>query len=423
MNLRLPGQYEDAESGLFYNKARYYDPARGEYLTPDPLGNPDGPNPYSYVRYNPLKYVDPEGLILFAFDGTGNDPSSQTNVQHFARAYDFESSYDREKSIDGLRYYRRGPGTSSDDWLDNSAIGGAIAPRLRGIVDEQLSNIRSYVVDRTRWEIDKASRFGQSYSPKNPLDINVDVVGFSRGAAAGREFMNRVNELTNQGYYRSQANGACVRVILRFAGLFDTVLGTNTDFNMRTAIPASVKYVAHAVAVNEYRTLFPLESIEESFQNPGFSSNRIERGFIGAHSDIGGGYTPVDGGDLSDVALNWMVRQASSNGVTMKPLEAAQRTVSNPIVHDPRRDAKWRALGDPLAIKDRAVRYPNASDAPFLNRDSQQAPIQGMTAAEAQRLNLIRFRSLGIRDLTDTRVGDVDMAAYSRWLNQNYGMQ
>lgn len=134
-------------------------------------------------------------------------------------------------------------------------------------------------------------------------------------------------------------------------------------------------------------------------------------------------YTPVDGGDLSDVALNWMVKQASSNGVAMRNLEPEQRTISNPIVHDARRDAKWRALGDPLAIKDRAVRYRSASDAPFLNRDSKLAPIQGMTAAQADRLNLIRYRRLGITDLTDTRVGDVDMPAYTRWLTQNYGMQ
>ncbi|MCW8200944.1 hypothetical protein D8B23_21780, partial [Verminephrobacter aporrectodeae subsp. tuberculatae] len=72
LNLRLPGQYADSETGLYYNGQRYYDPERGQYLTPDPLGTPDGPNPYSYVRYNPLKYIDPDGLVLFAFDGTGN---------------------------------------------------------------------------------------------------------------------------------------------------------------------------------------------------------------------------------------------------------------------------------------------------------------------------------------------------------------
>jgi RHS repeat-associated protein len=37
--LRLPGQYEDAETGLHYNAHRYYDPERGQYLSPDPLAS------------------------------------------------------------------------------------------------------------------------------------------------------------------------------------------------------------------------------------------------------------------------------------------------------------------------------------------------------------------------------------------------
>jgi hypothetical protein len=43
-----------------------------------------------------------------------------------------------------------------------------------------------------------------------------------------------------------------------------------------------------------------------------------------------------------------------------------------------------------------------------------------LTEAEAQRLNLIRYRTLGITDVTETRVGDVDMNAYARWLTENY---
>jgi RHS repeat-associated protein len=426
LNLRLPGQVWDAETGLHYNRQRYYDPSQGQYLTPDPLGTPDGPNPYAYVAFNPLANIDPDGLVLFAFDGTGNDPSSQTNVQHFARSYADASAYDKEKGIDGMRYYERGPGTSTDDWTDKSVVGGGIAVRMRTIVNLQLERLNTYFVDRTKWEIEKAARFGQTYSKDQPLDIVVDVVGFSRGAAAAREFMNRVDELTRQGYYRQQVGGECARIKLRFAALFDTVLGTNIDFNMRMAIPASVQQVVHAVAVNEHRVLFPLESIEESYRNPGRSSHRIERGFVGAHSDIGGGYEPDDGGDLSDVALNWMVQQARANGVVMKELEPAQKTINNPIVHDPRRDAQWRVLGrDPLGIKDRVVRYRNASDVPFLvllGIDSKYAPIQGLTEAEAQRLNFIQYRPLGITDIGDTRVGDVNMSNYLRWLEKNYGL-
>ncbi len=36
--IRLPGQQYDAETGLYYNRHRYYDPHRGRYITQDPIG-------------------------------------------------------------------------------------------------------------------------------------------------------------------------------------------------------------------------------------------------------------------------------------------------------------------------------------------------------------------------------------------------
>ncbi|MDQ0383102.1 RHS repeat-associated core domain-containing protein [Amycolatopsis thermophila] len=59
--LRYQGQYFDAETGLHYNFHRYYDPALGRYLSPDPLGLQAGPNHYAYVS-NPHTWADPLGL-------------------------------------------------------------------------------------------------------------------------------------------------------------------------------------------------------------------------------------------------------------------------------------------------------------------------------------------------------------------------
>lgn len=61
LNYRFPGQWFQLESGLHYNWHRHYDPTTGRYLQPDPLGMPDGPSRWAYVRNSPLMEVDPEG--------------------------------------------------------------------------------------------------------------------------------------------------------------------------------------------------------------------------------------------------------------------------------------------------------------------------------------------------------------------------
>jgi RHS repeat-associated protein len=355
LNLRLPGQYEDAETGLHYNDHRYYDPARGEYISPDPLGNPNGSNSYAYVGYNPLNAIDPLGLILFAFDGTGNDLSnagSLTNVARFERLY-----------LDGKTRYVAGVGTAHEDdkWGDISVPLGDAGHNGSGA--RRIERMMTYLMEEARAAEDKT-----------PMAI--DIVGFSRGAAQARDFANNIiqysgvsvtgdifNLRIDEGgwlHYNASvrnASGQMVRfegrqcVQLRFMGLWDTVLSTNSGRDYRLGIPLPFAHVAHAVALNEYRADetawnatrrnldgfahlggFPLVSIGASTKTT--NQVRIERGFIGAHADIGGGY-PAGENQLSFVALSWMVSQARSAGVQIgTPDIGSAIPTANPLIHD-----------------------------------------------------------------------------------------
>ena len=73
--LRYPGQWAEAETGLFHNWHRDYDPSLGRYLEADPLGLAAGQSLYGYAMGSPLEYVDPDGRLGFlgAFFGGATD--------------------------------------------------------------------------------------------------------------------------------------------------------------------------------------------------------------------------------------------------------------------------------------------------------------------------------------------------------------
>ena len=70
------GREQDPESGLYYYRARYYDPEIGRFLSEDPIGfTARDLNLYRYVGNNPVKFVDPDGLKVevqwHEYSGTG----------------------------------------------------------------------------------------------------------------------------------------------------------------------------------------------------------------------------------------------------------------------------------------------------------------------------------------------------------------
>ncbi|MBI2346297.1 MAG: carboxypeptidase regulatory-like domain-containing protein [Deltaproteobacteria bacterium] len=62
---------ENDPTGLYYMRARYYDPAQGRFISKDPIGMAGGMNLYGYVGNNPLRAADPLGLFSWKTFGTG----------------------------------------------------------------------------------------------------------------------------------------------------------------------------------------------------------------------------------------------------------------------------------------------------------------------------------------------------------------
>jgi RHS repeat-associated protein len=77
--LRFAGLASDATTGLVYDRARWYDPSTGRYLTPDPLGAASGPNRYAYAGDNPVNFVDPTGMFPKKSGGGGGGGGSGTS--------------------------------------------------------------------------------------------------------------------------------------------------------------------------------------------------------------------------------------------------------------------------------------------------------------------------------------------------------
>jgi RHS repeat-associated protein len=74
---KFTGYERDAETGLDYAFARYYNSRLGRFMSGDPLGgdsgDPQSLNRYAYVRNNPINFTDPTGLFRRVRDGDIND--------------------------------------------------------------------------------------------------------------------------------------------------------------------------------------------------------------------------------------------------------------------------------------------------------------------------------------------------------------
>jgi len=389
LDLRLPGQLHDPATGWHDNIFRSYMPGAMHYLEPDPLGPVPGQQALGYAGQQPMRHVDPLGLLLMAFDGTRNDRATASNVWKLSQRY-----------AGGPVHYHAGPGNEA--YLDWDAITAASAGQIL----------------RNQWQ-SLLNTLARAQGSRQPVPI--DILGYSRGAALARHFANQVAAHTRDGWFSIDdplrgTIGLCVD--LRFMGLFDSVaqfglLGArNAGYEL--GIADAWQWVAHAVALHEYRLMFPLLSADGAGH-----PNAVEAPFIGAHADIGGGMRlnhagePEPAGDLSDVALNWILWQARAALAPFGDLAPEDRQVTEALLHDGR--PAWQRL---LPDGDRAIQ-----DSRGMATLMPQGRHEHLGDARRRELEAYIRRVDGWRQASDGVAGEVDMQGYGQWLEAALGLR
>jgi uncharacterized protein (DUF2235 family) len=231
-------------------------------------------------------------MALYAFDGTGNEDREGTakdsNVLLFFNAYE-DPLKTNETATDGRSLYLKGIGTRAKELVGKS-LAEAFGIGGHERIKEALARL------------DKNFAAG---------DTDIDVVGFSRGAATAISFANK---LATQHPERS----------IRFIGVFDIVAefglpGQHFNAGHNLKFPPNVKRCYHAMALDEHRAVFQLTRLSGTGTNE--DSRLVEVWFRGVHSDVGGGN---DNQHLNWIALNWMYANAIREHVPIPTTAVAE---------------------------------------------------------------------------------------------------
>jgi uncharacterized protein (DUF2235 family) len=219
-------------------------------------------------------------MALYAFDGTWNSEKD-------AGRYDQNTNVVRFKDLyAGTKFFYKGVGTRHG--VVGKFVGGAFGVGGHDRIDD------------ARRDLARQLAAG---------DRDIDIVGFSRGAALAVHFANVIGDGVKVGDTREQPQ-------VRFLGVFDIVaafgipIDIGLSFNRinlgyKLGLSKCVQHCYHALALDESRKAFRPTRVREGH----------EVWFRGVHSDVGGGN---NNHALNDISLRWMLRKAMAAGLPMQ---------------------------------------------------------------------------------------------------------
>ncbi|WP_177431549.1 T6SS phospholipase effector Tle1-like catalytic domain-containing protein [Pseudomonas huaxiensis] len=317
---------------------------------------------------NPSLPSDPHAITLHLglfFDGTGLNlhnheqgvtsgntsgsyASGKSNVARLFQLYPQQAQQclDPGSTRAAMALYIEGVGTrdgGADSLLSQATgrYGSGVWARLEALPDCLASRMREFLEHHPHVVI---------------RSVEIDLFGFSRGAAAARHVANQLDDAASD--LRQVLGGYPVRI--RFVGLFDTVAAIiaplkanfsagNDDYHglqlgLRPGVAAEI---VHLVAADEWRANFPLVASEDDIFLPG------------SHTDLGGGYRPEETEQLL------LARPWSSLEPYHLPVEKSQawRQASE---HLEQCRATWQALNFDVRLDSHSI------DQPFLPKTDIQ---------------------------------------------------
>ncbi len=171
-NIRFQGQYFDEESGLHYNRHRYYDPGVGQFTTQDPIGLLGGVNNYQYAP-NPTGWIDPFGLSCkenswnaFQANTKGHFPNSTAASKSFQKMKEVEamvkvdrpdpSTYLPQSYIDAhvQKFNTEGAGfIAIEGWMENPDYPNLPPRKFVGLRSQMDSVIQKYEASGNDWTV------------------------------------------------------------------------------------------------------------------------------------------------------------------------------------------------------------------------------------------------------------------------------
>ena len=257
---------------------------------------------------------DQRKVYFFIFDGTWNDKDKDQHKTVSAKLYDQLVQLQEKDSRIHVNYYSGvGTRTSLLNRLWEGATGNGSEERAKKALDE-LKNVET-------------ANKPHIYS-----------IGFSRGAATARHFLNLVDE-----YYFEEENFSPFEKSLfskprLYSMLFDTV-ATGQLSTLKLEIPQSVISTIHFVATSEERTFFPVTRIPQQNNSETLGQQLLEVDLPGVHSDIGGGY----GDSLEKLTLFLANTWLNKQGIHLP----AENQDFQAILNMGKNDSRWLQLGNP----------------------------------------------------------------------------